>query len=240
VPDNALMDTADLTETEQLVYQKFRTGDEADLSEQSNKTVRAEVIRFLLLGGVPAEPGNRPGLRLVGAHVTGMLEVDYADVTVPVYMRWCDFDEPVVLFASHLRRLSLVGSTMPGLLASMATLDATLGLSNIVSTGAVGLLGTRVGGSLLIDGARLMSARAAREAGLVPASYFDAGLDVALQARALHIGVDLVAGAVVCRGAVRLDNAEIIGSMRRRWAPGCPSRAPRSPVPATPRSTAGT
>jgi hypothetical protein len=60
--------------------------------------VRSEVIRFLLLGGAPVEAGDLPALWLAGAHVTGELEVEHADITVPVNLHDCRFDEPVSFF----------------------------------------------------------------------------------------------------------------------------------------------
>jgi hypothetical protein len=199
----------ELTETEQLVCRAFRTGERIDVAGRPGpgRTVRAGVIRHLMLGGERAEPGARAGLDLRGALVTGPLEVDYADVDAPVALVDCEFDAPIVLFASRLRRLSLTGSRMPGLTASMATFDATLALGGIVASGPVGLLGTRIGGSLLLGGATLISGAAAGR----PPGGTDVEPHVALLARALQVAVDVVAIDAEFRGAVRLDGATIGG-----------------------------
>jgi hypothetical protein len=63
--------------------------------------------------------------RLTGAHITGELEVEHADITAPISLHDCRFDEPISFFGSRLRRLSLEGSTLPGLIASNVIFDAS-------------------------------------------------------------------------------------------------------------------
>lgn len=118
------MRIADISDVERAVVDAFGTGTAVDLQGRPDRVVRAEVIRFLLLGGAAVEAGNLAELRLTGAHIAGALTVEHADVTVPISLHECRFDERMSVFGSHLRRLSLHGSAMPGLMASMVTIDA--------------------------------------------------------------------------------------------------------------------
>lgn len=190
---NPLMRIADVSDTERAVCDAFGTGTLVDVRGRQDPVVRSEVVRFLLLGGAPAEAGNLPALRLVGAHVTGELAVEHADITVPISLHGCQFDEPVSFFGSRLRRLSLEGSTMTGLIASNVTFDASLRLTGCRSSGEVSLGTTQINGSLLLDGAQL----------------------TALTGISLRISSDVLArDGFTCRGELRLNNAEIGGSLR--------------------------
>jgi hypothetical protein len=187
------MRLADVSETERAVLDAFRTGKRVDVTGGPDVVVRAEVLRFLLAGGVAAEPGDLPALRLTGAHVTGAVEVEFADIAAPVSLRDCRFDEPISFFGSRLKRLSLQGSTMPGLVAATATVDATLRLTNCRSSGQIGLGNTQINGAVLLNGARIG----------------------ALDGLSMRVSGDLLAGGGFdCRRGVRLANAAIGGSLR--------------------------
>jgi hypothetical protein len=84
VPDNALMQLTDLTDTERAVAATFATGSEVDVTGWPDPKVRAEALRFMLLGGVTAEPGDRVELQLTGARVEGAWELEFADIDAPV------------------------------------------------------------------------------------------------------------------------------------------------------------
>ncbi|WP_143194161.1 hypothetical protein [Micromonospora sp. CB01531] len=175
----------------------FGTGTPVDVRGRRDRVVRSEVIRFLLLGGAAVEAGDLPALQLTGAHITGALELEHADIMVPVSLHECRFDERMNVFGSHLRRLSLHRSAMPGLMASMVILDASLGLTGCQSTGEISLVGAQIGGALILDGAELT------------------GPVTALDGTWLRVGTDVLAQhGFTCRGALRLDNAEIGGSLR--------------------------
>jgi hypothetical protein len=155
VLDNPLMRIADVSDTERAVLDAFGAGSPVDVRGRQDRVVRGEVIRFLLLGGVAVEAGDLPALWLTGAHITGVLVLEHADIVVPISLHECRFDERMSVFGSHLRRLSLDGSVMPGLMASMATFDASLGLTGCRSTGEISLVGAGIGGALFLNGAQL-------------------------------------------------------------------------------------
>jgi hypothetical protein len=197
VHDNLLMRIADVSQTERAVVEAFGTGTAVDVRDRPDRVVRGELIRFLLLGGIAVESGDLPALSLTGAHITGALELEHAEVIVPVRLHECRFDERMSVFGSQLRRLSLDRSVMPGLMAAMATFDASLGLTGCRSTGVISLVGARIGGALFLNGAAL------------------AGPVTALNGTWLRVGTDVLArDGFTCRGALLFDNAEIGGSLR--------------------------
>jgi hypothetical protein len=188
------MRLTDLTDTERAVATGFATGSRVDLTGGPDPVVRAGALRFLLLGGVTAEPGDRVELRLVGARVRGALEVDFADVDAPVTLERCTFDGPISFFGSHLRRLTLDRCDFPKLTVGTATVDGTVTLAGCTCTGLVSFGGATIGGSLLMRGAVL------------------AGPGIAFDSTSLRVRRDVLAeDGFTCKGAVRLDRAEIEG-----------------------------
>ncbi|MGX1222562.1 hypothetical protein [Streptomyces ambofaciens] len=49
--------------------------------------IRADALAALLLGAhAEPTPGDRPALRLSGAHITGRLDLGFTDVTAPILL----------------------------------------------------------------------------------------------------------------------------------------------------------
>jgi hypothetical protein len=194
LPDNALMRLTDLTDTERAVAARFATGSAVDVTGWPDPRVRGEALRFMLLGGITARPGDRVELLLTGAEVHGALEMDFADIDAPVTLRRCIFDGPISFFGSHLRKLTFNGSEFPTLTVANATIDGSVALSGCTGTGLVSFGGATIGGSLLMHGTRL------------------AGPGIAFDSTSLRVRRDLLADdGFTCEGAFRLDRAEIGG-----------------------------
>ncbi|MFL6073726.1 MAG: hypothetical protein ACJ73S_10060 [Mycobacteriales bacterium] len=200
----------DLTAPEASVWAAFAGGDTVDLRDQESppdtpdspdgpeRTVRASVLAALLLRAAGAEPGGSAGLRLRGAHVTGLLQLSFADVRYPVVLENCVFDSRPDLYWASLRYTSLGGSTLPGLRASHVRVDGHLRLSGCRFTATLGLLGARIGGSLLLDGAQL-------ERGDGPRAW---------SAERLTVGGDLRGRAGLrCDGGADLRHTQVNGAV---------------------------
>jgi hypothetical protein len=163
----------------------------------ADRTVRASVLRALLLGAQQAEPGHLAKLDLVGAHVVETLDLSHAELGHPVRLRECQFEARPDLYGVRTRQIDLAGSVFPGLLASAAVIDGRLRLTGCRSTGEVRLVGSRVAGSVLLNAAKLE------------------GAPSAVNATRLTVGNDLLGREdLACRGEVRLSHAEIGGSVR--------------------------
>jgi hypothetical protein len=194
MPDNELMQVTLITDTERAVAEAFATGAELDVSTWPDTRVRGVALRYLLLGGVTAEPGARAELRLSGAQVEGALEVDFADVDAPITLTRCRFGGKVTFFGSHLRGLTLTESEFPELNVANTIVDGTVALNRCRTAGLVSLGGSTIGGSLLMHGAVL------------------AGPGIAFDSTSLRVRRDVLAdNGFACRGAFRLDRAEIEG-----------------------------
>lgn len=230
------METADLTAAERRVWRAFPRGADVDL-RRAGRTVRAEVIRALLLSG-PAEDGEVAALRLAGARVSGRLDLRYASVEHPVRLRDCRFDNAPDLSGARLRQFDLSGSHLPGLDAEAVGADGVLALSGCQVRGPVRLAGARISGALFLDGARLDGEPAlqlhhaavadnvwapgliahgevrmtgARISGLL--NLVDATLDnpggTALNADTLEVGSNVDANRLTARGLVNLRGATV-------------------------------
>ncbi|WP_173052823.1 hypothetical protein [Phytohabitans houttuyneae] len=190
------MDDVERTVAEERLWQAFPRREPVDLSEAEDRTIRASVVRALMLGAQVADPGHVGAIIVVGAHVTGVLDVSYGDVAAPVRMARCEFDSRIEMIGTHLRELNLEASTLRGLRAAKATLDGNLNLDAVRCTGPIELAGACIDGALVLDRARLRAEAAT------------------LDASRLFVGQDLRANfGFTSDGEIVLDDAKIDGSL---------------------------
>ncbi|MGK5556088.1 hypothetical protein ACSNOI_31175 [Actinomadura kijaniata] len=160
------MEIANLTPAERRVWWAFPRGETVDFrrgpddgpedggSWGPERTVRAEVLRTLLLGGTSAD-GHVAALRVEGARITGTLDLRYGEVARPVRLAHCRFEESPQLYGARTRHLTLSGSVLPGLSAATAQVDGMLRLAGCRFDAALSLGGARVSGAVFLDGARI-------------------------------------------------------------------------------------
>ncbi|MFC8866984.1 membrane-associated oxidoreductase [Streptomyces sp. NPDC057148] len=203
------MEINDLTPAETRVWRAFATGslvdfraaDDEDPSDGdtwgSERTVRALVLRALLLDGPRAE-GEVPALNLAGVRVTGVLELQYATVDHPVRLRHCHFEGVPRLYGARLREVNLSESVLPGLVSHAVRVEGVLRLTRARFGGMVRLGGAEVTGSLYLESTRI---HAPDTEGPV------------LQLNQAVLGADLWAPGLEARGEVRLDGARVAGTV---------------------------
>lgn len=209
----------DATEPERLVMEVFPRGNLVDLTNGSRpfddpsqgerwgqeRTVRADVIRHLLTGGVPDERGEVAALHLTGIRIVGILDLAHAHIKYPVYFQRCWFAEPPNLRWALLRCFQLEHSHLPGLRADNATIEGDLALVACSVTRAIELSGARVGGSLNMRSAHITESR-----GLV------------LDARQLTVTSNVVMDeGFTAEGEVSLINAHLGGALSLSGARLC-------------------
>ncbi|MGP3973951.1 membrane-associated oxidoreductase [Streptomyces sp. 8N114] len=203
------MEINELTEPERRVWEAFPRGGTVDLSASDDRSVRARVLRSLLLSS-PEQNGEIPALRLRGALVTGELNVHSGVVSCPVSLRDCEFEETVVLYGAEFRQLSLNGCRMPWLWATTVRVDGALRLNDCRVEGAVALAGARIAGALFLDRAVLGTPEAEGEDGAGSAERTEDPLKL----DHATVGEDLRAARLTVHGRTRLDGLTVTGLVR--------------------------
>ena len=142
-----------LTALEQALVAACREGEDCVLGDGTRpagpdpaRTVRAEVLRFLILGGDADCPAHARGVMLAGAFVSGTLDLSFARADRPVALDRCRFAERPTFRQSRLASLSLEGSAVPGLDAQGVEVLGVLHLGNgFTAQGEVRLSAARIG-----------------------------------------------------------------------------------------------
>lgn len=151
-----------LSPAEQQLWDAFPRGTQV-VVDDAPRTVRATVIRSLLLGAREAEPGHRAALHLCGADIVGCLDLHQTEIEPAIDLIGCTFDVVPLLSFARLRGVSFEGSTLPGLDAFAATVLGTLSFVKCTFTGALVVYGLHISGDLDLDWARLAGDRRPEE-----------------------------------------------------------------------------
>lgn len=130
----------------------------SDENGQLAVTLRAAVLRQILLGAPGAPVLHDKGLRLRGARIDGTLDLQGCDCTRDITLSHCRLDAPLNLVNATLRGLHLSGGVIAGINADNARFSGSLYLrDDILVLGEIGLAGARIGGDLQICGAEIRS-----------------------------------------------------------------------------------
>jgi hypothetical protein len=196
-----------LSSAEQRLWDAFPRGARVDLTVDAPRTVRAAVIRALLLGAREAEPGHRVALRLYGADVVGGLDLYQAEIEPAMDLEGCTFDEVPVMSFARLRGVSFAGSSLPGLDAFGATVHGTFSFVRCTLTGALVVYGMHVSGDLDLDWARLAAASR-------PTLFGDRA--AAVFGDAVQVGRHLYLQGTAATGNIELAGMSVGGTMYAR------------------------
>jgi hypothetical protein len=121
----------------------------------SERTVPAELLAELLTQQSGSQPPPR-ALRLAGARIIGVLDLEATELRCPVLLQDCWFERPVNLAEARAWSLRLPGCHLPGLHAEQLATGGNLDLNDGFSShGEVNLLGAHIGGLLRFTGATL-------------------------------------------------------------------------------------
>lgn len=197
------------------------------------RVIRASFLRFLMLGG---EEGCRPhekGVRISGAWITDVLDLEACRVFRDIGLNDCHFEAAPILRAAIINRLFLDGSSLPGLQAERLEARGGVYLRGAEVTGEIDLAQSRLGGNLECDGvtirapsgyallapsleARNVLARGATLRGGINLSgaVLAADLDCAGATVTRTDGIAIDANEIENRGSVVLRSARIEGEIR--------------------------
>ena len=120
-----------------------------------SRRVRAELVRFLLLAQSEAPLLHEKGLRVGGAWITGVLDLEGCRVPRDIGLLDCLFDAPPVLRSAVIDTLAFDGSDLPGFAADRLDARGDLLFRSATVRGLIALRGSRIGGDLVFDGATL-------------------------------------------------------------------------------------
>jgi hypothetical protein len=162
----------ELTPPERRVWDAFPEGRRVDLRSGEaaaddpgragewgpDRTVRAAVLVALLLGGNSEASGVVASLRLVGARITGRLDLDGADIGHVLSLEHCWLEEAVSLYGASTRTVRIMDSRVPGVEAGQARIQGRLDLKRSVMEGErLSLVNAHVAGELNLNGARIFA-----------------------------------------------------------------------------------
>jgi hypothetical protein len=160
------------------------------------RTLRAVVVTALARGANAAPPGAVTALRVVGARITGRLDLAGAEIGHTLWFEDCWFEEGPSFYGAATRTIGILGSQVPGIDATMARIEGRLDLRRSVLSGRLFLVNARVAGELVLNGATLVD----------PGGW------------ALSAGGLAMEGGVFCRnltahGGIRLLGARLPGGL---------------------------
>ncbi|MFG2891363.1 oxidoreductase [Streptomyces sp. NPDC048248] len=120
------------------------------------RTVRAEVVAALLLGGNTERSSSVPSLHLAGARITGRLDLAGAQISHLLWLRECRLEQEVSINAASTRTIRITSSWIPGVDAGLARIEGHLDLNkSVMETGRLSLINAHVAGELDLNGARI-------------------------------------------------------------------------------------
>ncbi|MBW5483234.1 oxidoreductase [Streptomyces bambusae] len=156
---------ADLSASEERMWEAFRTGRMCDLSTRvpaqddpmsdllwgPERSVRAEVVGLLLLHGPPPVPGRVASLKLRGARITGRLDLSGGTVEPYVELQSCRFDSEVQLSETRFVTLRMISCSIPRLDAARLHTEGDLHLPRCRVARGIRLTDAQIGTDLLIS-----------------------------------------------------------------------------------------
>jgi hypothetical protein len=174
-----------------------------------DRVIRAEVIRALLLGAGPGEPGAAPAVRLRGARITGRLDLMGATVSCPLVCEYCFFEEELRFVEASTRTVRIVRSALPGLNGTRMRLDGILNLWACEISGVLRLDQARIAGELCVREAAVRRPDGGTAGGVAGGPAEPAVLSC--DGMAVEGGVD--AAGLTVRGPASARVATISGSL---------------------------
>ena len=162
------------------------------------RSIRAELIRWLCIDREARECVDPRGLRIHGARIEGPLELSFVRVKFPVAVQCCGLREEIRLRFLRIPTICFNGSWVRSINAECAKVKGTVALGNgFCSEGEVQLVGARIGNNLDCGSGRFRN---------FPGK--------ALRADRMRVrGSVFLRNAFVAEGEVRLFGAEIGGNL---------------------------
>jgi hypothetical protein len=215
---------------------RFDLVDGGDLPapDDPRRVIRADLLRLLILGAPDAPQAHEKGVRVCGAIIRGVLDLEGCRIPRDIGLVDCLFEDALVMRSAVIDTLFLDGSRLTAILAERLETRGDVFLRHASVSGPTLVPGGRLGGGLIADGATLTRAGAV----VLDLSNVDLRGDFSLKGASVEgridlggarLAADLVAvGAVIAapeavslyaegasvRGDVLLRHARIAGETR--------------------------
>ncbi|MEP1962060.1 hypothetical protein [Tateyamaria sp.] len=151
----------DPTEVEQQLIDACNAGEQcvlgSDVPSEPNarRTIRADILRYLILGGCEECPVDGRGVNLSGGYITGMLNLNFGTAKGATSLINCYFNSQFDAIQSRFAMLNLIGSILKGFNAQGAQIKGSVFLRSITTTATIDFNGATIGGQLSFNDARL-------------------------------------------------------------------------------------
>ncbi|MEZ5752300.1 MAG: hypothetical protein R3D60_10150 [Paracoccaceae bacterium] len=148
-----------LTKAEEKLEKAYAAGRPCVLSvrrpeaAEPDCAIRAEFLRFLILGYCNEGQVPKQGVRLSGAFIEGVLDISFSTVQGPIVLKRCNLSGGLIAKQSTLEMLRLDGSVVGHLDADSAVLRGHAMMRyGFECHGSLRLSGATIGGVLNCDG----------------------------------------------------------------------------------------
>ncbi|MCR4376785.1 MAG: hypothetical protein NUV50_01670 [Rhodospirillales bacterium] len=195
------------TPAEKLLLKRVKTGGEAQVSTGLDPKDPAvwrdeHAIRAIFLRHICLHPGSYEvdprGIYILGALITGKLDLSACSVSRPFWFVRCRFDTPPDLTDATTRTVTLNNCWLPGLQADRLVVQGGLFLRNSTIEGETRLMGADIQGQLGCEGAVFTNTNKGGKA---------------FSADELRAGGNVVLVGVTATGETRLLGTDIKGSL---------------------------
>ena len=157
--------------------------------------IRAALLRLILVGAADAPRLPENGLRLSGAWITGVLDLQGCRIPTDVAFADCRFDATPNFQSAMLDSLLLDGSVLPGLKARWLEARGSVNIRLAMVDGPIDMRGARLDGEVVLDGSTLH------------------GAGMALDVSFIRTGGDLTMRHGCVQGYVKASGAQVSGDL---------------------------
>ena len=169
-----------------------------------SRHVRADVLRYLILGGCDDCIVDDIGVWVEGAHVTGTLDLDFTTTRGAIRMHNSRFKERIDCEQTKCRQLDLNGSDLQGLRGQAMKVTGNVFLQEITTHATIDLRSATIGGQLNCKKATFEVAEKAEP---------EASEIFALKAQGANVTGGVFLGEITTNATIDLKGATIDGQL---------------------------
>ena len=166
-----------------------------------DRTIRAALLRLLIMGGTKDCGLHVSGVALAGAYIPGTLDLRFSKGRGQIALIACRFEQVPQLEQARLDQLALNHSHIPGLSAQGLKVKGSLFFSNLTAKGTVDVNSAKIGGPLDCTGANF------------DGPILEGKKGPALSAYGVKVGAGIFINNLTAKGTVDVNGAKIAGQL---------------------------